>query len=220
MFNGGVPGQLPMHAPVSNAQPSGSMQAMPFGLQWAPFLQQLGGNAYQPPSAPQAPALNPYVPQALQAQLPASAWAANPAILLGGPLMTVPVLLQQAILDQMTNLAPDNPHSKQLNALVLALFAQQQQSTMNTANSTGLPHTQPTASASVSSAPPSRRDSSTHPSTSERKQQKPSSSRHQERTRSPAPSRPSSAKKQPASAPPSGPLKREQSVYFSGALLI
>lgn len=109
-----------------------------------PLLQQLVGNGYPVPSIPLQ---QPHFRTQTQASTPY--WSANPGVLLSGVRMTIPVALQQAILDHMISLSPYNPLSNQLSQLV-GLVAGQQQQLENIASTSA-----PQSNTILSSAAPS-----------------------------------------------------------------
>lgn len=209
MFNGAPQAHIPAHTSIRIPQLSSSAAAMPFGSQLAPLFQQLVGSAY----TPQLPVSTPQVAQQpqypTQPQSPAPSWTATPAVLLQGVQMSVPVALQQAILNHMISLSPNNPISSQLSLLV-GLIAEQHVLSGSAASSLPQPNAYSSSSAPTSSLPTasrSHRDNSAGVTSPEPKTEGPPRSKHRERTRSPSASQPlPKASVQSASA--SIPLKR------------
>ena len=189
---------------MNNLQLTGPGPAMPFGLPLAPLIQHLVGNAYTPSSAPHIP---PPGQHPSQTQSLAPSWASQPGQLLSGPTITIPVLLQQAILNHMMSLSPDNTYSGQLSLLVTLVVQQQQNVSTSTPAGPSQSNTQSMVSTpSVSSAPSSRRNPSPNTANPERKSKTPSISQQRDRARPFSTTRPQ-AKSQLPSASSSATLK-------------
>ena len=210
MFNGAPQAHIPAHTVINIPQIPGTTATMPFGQQLMPYLQQSVSNAYipqLPAPTPQIAAQSPQFVSQPQPSLSTANSAVNPTTLLSGPQMTVPVALQQAILDHMMSLSPNNLISTQL-CLLVKLIAEQHTHTLGIATSLSAPQSNLSSAPSQPPVTQSQRDGPAHATSPETKSVAPSHSQRHERVK------PSSVSQEKASFRPSStsvPRKRESS---------